>query len=109
MAGKKILAVCSANVNRSNTAAWLMKLMDSKDEVWSRGSNQVACRIHGGNYCTSEDLNEADSVICMEERNRKELVAAYGSGCESKIIVLGIPDKFKFMDSKLIFELLMKL
>ena len=109
MAGKKILTVCSANVNRSTTAAWLLKLIDNKDEVWSRGSNQAACRIHGGTYCKLSDVTEADEIICMEDRNRKELLNAYGNFISSKIRVVGIEDKYKAFSSDLMMELFMKI
>ena len=106
---KKILTVCSANINRSTTAAWLLKIMDNKDEVWSRGSSQAACRIHGGTFCTKEDVNDADLILCMEERNRRELLSAYGADIGKKIRVLNIEDKFKAFSSDLMMELLMKL
>lgn len=109
MKAKKILTVCSANVNRSTTAAWLLKLTNHENEVWSRGSNQAACRIHGGTFCKKEDTEEADEILCMEERNRRELLNAHGKAVDSKIRVLGIEDKFKAFDSDLIMELFMKL
>jgi len=109
MAGKKILTVCSANVNRSTTAAFLLKLTNHKNEVWSRGSNQVACRIHGGTFCLQEDVTEADEIICMEQRNRKELLKLYGSSIENKIKVLGIKDEFKAFTSDLVMEIFTKL
>ena len=108
MAGKKILTVCSANINRSTTAAWLLKVIDNKNEVWSRGSSQAACRIHGGTFCTAEDVGDADEILCMEERNRKELLALYGNSIDNKISVLGVEDKFKAFSSDLLMELLMK-
>lgn len=109
MAGKKILTVCSANVNRSTTAAFLLKLTNHKSEVWSRGSNQAACRIHGGTFCLQSDVTEADEIICMEERNRKELINNYGSSIDGKIKVLGIKDEFKAFSSDLVMEILTKI
>jgi predicted protein tyrosine phosphatase len=109
MAGKKILTVCSANVNRSVTAEWVLNLMDNSNEVWSRGSNKEACKIHGGIHCSETDTIEADVIICMEDRNRKELLKQYGDGFNEKIVMLNIPDKYKAFDSGLILEILMNL
>ena len=109
MAGKKILTVCSANVNRSTTTAWLLKIIDNKNEVWSGGSSKAACRIHGGTFCTSEDVTDADEILCMEDRNRKELLALYGNEIDKKIRVLCIEDKFKAFSAELIMEILTKL
>jgi predicted protein tyrosine phosphatase len=106
---KKILTVCSANINRSTTAAFMLKVINSKNQVVSRGSSQAACRIHGGTYCTAEDVTEADEILCMEERNRKELLAAHGNHIDAKISVLGIEDKYKAFQPELITELTAKL
>lgn len=107
MAGKKILTVCTANINRSTTAAFLLKVMDYKNEVWSRGSNQIACRIHGGIFCTEEDFREADEIICMEERNKRELVNMYGES--EKLRVINVADVYKAHSFELMLELMMKL
>ncbi len=109
MAGKKILTVCSANINRSTTTAFLLKLMDSKNEVWSRGSNRIACNIYGGTFCLNSDIQEADEIICMEQRNRKELLNYYGNSIDNKIRVLNIKDEFKAFSSDLVMEVLMKI
>nr|WP_321357176.1 hypothetical protein [uncultured Draconibacterium sp.] len=109
MAGKKILTVCSANVNRSTTAAFLLKLTNHNSEVWSRGSNQAACRIHCGTFCTENDVKDADEILCMEQRNRKELLKLYGSSIDNKIKVLGIKDEFKAFSSDLVMEIFTKL
>ena len=107
--GKKILTVCSANVNRSTTTAFLLKLTNYKNEVWSRGSNQAACRIHGGTFCLESDVNEADEILCMEQRNRNELLKLYGSSIDQKIRVLDIKDEFKAFSSDLVMEIFTKL
>jgi protein-tyrosine-phosphatase len=109
VAGKKILTVCSANINRSTTTAFLLKLTNHKNEVWSRGSNRIACKIHGGTYCLNSDVQEADEIICMEQRNRKELLNAYGSSIDKKIKVLGIKDEYKAFSSDLVMEIFTKL
>lgn len=106
---KKILTVCSANINRSTTAAFMLKVINSKNQVCSRGSSQAACRIHGGTFCTEEDVTEADEILCMEERNRKELLTLYGNTIDAKIRVLDIEDKYKAFQPDLIMVLAEKL
>ena len=103
-----ILVVCTANINRSPTAAWVIQLIEGSMNVWHRGSCQAACRIHGGTYCEQSDIDQADSIVCMEERNKNELIKAYGDGVSNKIRVLGIEDKYKKNDNKLVEEVLMK-
>jgi predicted protein tyrosine phosphatase len=109
MAGKNILMVCSANVNRSVTAAWLLNLASRGDYCWSRGSNQAACRIHGGNHVTSEDLKEADRIICMEQRNVREIKSEYGTEYDDRIECLDIPDKYKAYSIELMIQILLKI
>ena len=106
--GGKILVVCTANVNRSPTASWLIKLMNHEKEVWSRGSCQAACRIHGGTFCQNEDLQNADQIFCMEERNRKEILLI-NADCDDKITILDIEDKYKAFSKDLVMEIMVKL
>lgn len=109
MDGKNILFVCTANVNRSVTAAWLLNLSPRNGYAWSRGSNPVACRIHGGDFVTEGDLQQADRVICMEKRNINEIKTSYGSGYNDKIECLDIPDIYKAFSFKLIIQILLKI
>lgn len=103
MAGKNILFVCSANVNRSPSAEFWFSLRNPENNYDSAGSCHAACRIHSGNYVTNAQLSNADRIICMEERNRKELNQNF-PGHEAKIEIAGIPDQYSFFQMELIFE-----
>lgn len=100
------MIVCAANKNRSVTAAWLLNLADKDNSYFGRGSNQAACRIHKGTYCTQEDYNDAEEIICMDDRNKREIEATYGTS--KAITVLGIEDKYKAFSAELMEEILLK-
>ena len=104
--GKNILCVCSANVNRSITAAWILNIAHNENYYWSKGSNPIACRIHGGKYVSSEDLESADQIICMEPRNVREIKNAFGNQYNNKMTCINIPDRFKAFDRQLMIEIL---
>lgn len=103
MAGKNILFICSANVNRSPSAQFWFALRNPENRYSSAGSSRVACRIHGGKFITKQQVHNADRIICMEERNRKDLKNLF-PGCESKIEVAGIEDKYTPLQLELLFE-----
>ena len=102
---KNILFVCSANVNRSPSAQFWFSYRNPENAYESAGSCRAACRIHHGEYVTKQQLESADRIICMEERNRREINASF-PGFESKIEVAGILDKYAFLQLELIFELM---
>lgn len=104
--GKNILCVCSANVNRSVTAAWILNIAHNENYYWSKGSNPIACRIHGGKYVSSEDLDSADQIICMEPRNVREIKNAFGNQYNDKMTCINIPDRFQAFDRQLMIEIL---
>jgi predicted protein tyrosine phosphatase len=103
-AGKNILFVCSANVNRSPSAELWFTIRNPENKYESAGSCRAACRIHGGNYVSEEQLQWADRIICMEERNRKEIESSHI--VSDKIEVAGIPDVFGFLSIPLIFAII---
>ena len=50
-----------------------------------------------------DDIDWAEIIFVMEKRHAKALKAKFGKLLEGKrLIVLGIPDDFEFMDAKLI-------
>ena len=103
MAGKKILFICSANVNRSPSAQFWFTLRNPENTYSSAGSSRVACRIHHGNFVAKHQVEQADRIICMEERNRKDLNALFPEH-ESKIEVANIPDIYQSFQLELLFE-----
>lgn len=109
MAGKNILFVCSANVKRSPSAEAWFKWIAPENEYNSAGANRAACKIHGGTYVSKPQLQKADRIICMEERNRKDLEKTFGNEFSNKTEVSGIPDNYNFMEVELLFEFMDKI
>lgn len=101
---KTILFICSANVNRSPSAQFWFMLKNRENAYDSAGSCRPACIIHGGRFVTRNQLEQADRIICMEEKNRKDINEVF-PGFDSKIEVAGIPDQYKFLQVELLFEL----
>lgn len=100
-----ILFICTANVKRSPTAAFWYALRKPEHCYQSAGSNAFACKKYGGKNVTSVDLKAADRIICMENRNKKEIQKDHGHKFNSKIEIANIKDEFDFLDIQLIFEL----
>lgn len=93
----RLLFVCSRNRLRSPTAEAVFS--DYEDvEVLSAGTSPDA------ETPVSADLVEwADIVFAMEEVHRKRLMSNFGALLLTKrIVVLGIRDKYQYMDPELI-------
>lgn len=93
---KKILFICSANINRSKTA----------ERVFMKEYFTRSAGIYNAKPVTKEQLEWADVVICMEEDHRKQIGLAHpGMYLKKKILVLGIPDEYHYMQERLIKKL----
>ena len=66
MDGKNILFVCAANVNRSITAQFWFSISKPENRYNSAGACRAACKIHGGEYVSKEQIDQADRIICMD-------------------------------------------
>ncbi|WP_422380898.1 low molecular weight protein tyrosine phosphatase family protein [Marinicellulosiphila megalodicopiae] len=94
---KKILFLCSQNKLRSPTAEAIFCDVDGWD-VRSAGLNSGA-QV----YISSEDVEWAEYIFVMEQRHNKKLKQQFREHIkDQKIICLGIPDNYKFMDERLI-------
>ena len=91
---KRILFVCSANVDRSPTAERLLKGIPGH-EAKSAGTLESA-----KNHVSRELLDWADVVFAMEERHKRVLVDIHPTVVE-KIVVLGIQDVYLRDDPEL--------
>lgn len=107
--GKNILFVCSANINRSTTAELWFAWRNPENKYSSAGSSRFACNKYGGNYVTEKQLQEADRIVCLENRNKAEIEKQFGSSYSNKTEVACIPDKYRFMELQLIFECIDKI
>jgi predicted protein tyrosine phosphatase len=105
---KKILFVCSANIQRSKTAEDYFAERYPSVEFASAGTNLRLCRKEGSNPLTEALMEWADAVLVMEERHRKAIQQNGGARFGKKIRVLGIPDRYKYYQRELI-ELLEEL
>ena len=92
-----LLFVCSRNRLRSPTAEAIFSGLNGY-EVLSAGTSPDAETIISG------DLVEwADIIFTMEGVHRRRLNQHFGPSLRTKrLIVLGIPDEYSYMDSQLI-------
>src|SRR4051812_16359700 len=95
-----LLFVCSRNKWRSATAETIYK--DSQDfNVRSAGTEPSAkVRVN------AKLINWADVIFVMEKRHKQRLTEKFEAEIEGKkMIVLDIPDEYKFMDEELVEEI----
>jgi predicted protein tyrosine phosphatase len=98
----KILFVCTANKMRSKTAAEIYQ-EDSRFMVKSAGVAEFA-----EVPLNLELLAWADYIVVMEERHREWIEESYPRFYlqhREKILNLGIPDIYNFMDPELVSQL----
>ncbi|MGH8108313.1 MAG: low molecular weight protein tyrosine phosphatase family protein [Arenimonas sp.] len=94
---QKILFVCSQNKLRSPTAEQVFSETSGLD-VLSAGTNHDAVTP-----LNSELVEWADKIFVMEHMHREKLQKRFRSSLKGKkIICLGIPDNFSYMDPDLV-------
>jgi predicted protein tyrosine phosphatase len=92
----KVLFICNQNENRSKTAETLFK---NKFETKSAG-------LFNNKPVTDEQLSWADTIIVMEEEQRSEIAKRFPKiYLQKRILLLDIPDIFKYNDTKLVNSL----
>lgn len=99
---KRVLFVCTANMDRSPTAEALLKGR-AGFEVRSAGT-----WINAHRRISLHHIDWADIIFVMEE-NHKEAIIAIKPEAEKKITVLNIPDIYSRNDPELIELLKTKL
>jgi predicted protein tyrosine phosphatase len=92
---KRVLFVCSGNVDRSPTAEALLKSREGLD-VRSAGTWEAARTA-----VSKELIDWADTIFVMEEHH-KEALKRIGPKAENKIIVLDIDDHYLKNDPELV-------
>ena len=91
------LFICSMNRLRSPTAETIFAELDHI-QVDSAGINRGADVL-----LSAEQIEWADLILVMEKMHRRKLNEKYGQHLKGKrIIVLGIPDDYQYMDPELI-------
>ena len=94
---QKILFICSQNKLRSPTAEQIFSELPGLD-VLSAGTNNDAVTP-----LSSELIKWADKIFVMENMHRQKLQKRFRSSLNGKkIICLGIPDEYCYMDPELI-------
>ncbi|MBM24251.1 MAG: protein tyrosine phosphatase [Chloroflexi bacterium] len=92
----KLLFVCSGNKLRSPTAEVFFE--EQGFETRSAGTSRDAVNVIG-----IEDIKWADKIYVMEKKHKQRILAEYPRVTKyKKIVVMGIPDNYKYMDDKLI-------
>ena len=93
----RVLFVCSRNRLRSPTAEAIFASAPDVEVLSAGTASDADERI-------SLDLVEwADLIAAMEARHRRQLVKAFGSTLrDTRIVALGIPDDYAFMDPALV-------
>jgi predicted protein tyrosine phosphatase len=94
---KRVLFVCSRNKLRSPTAETLFAT-HSEVEVDSAGLNEDAVVP-----LSPEQIEWADIIVVMEKVHRIKLSKKFRKYLGGKrVVVLGIPDEYDYMDPKLV-------
>jgi len=92
---KKVLAICSAGLLRSPTAAIVLQR--------EYGYNTRAAGIDTGHALIPVDdvlIAWADEIVCMEVRQQMS-IAARDIARDTPVYALEVPDMFAYMDEKL--------
>lgn len=94
---RRVLFICSQNRWRSPTAEQVFAEQDGL-ECSSAGLNHDA-----ENPLTPELVEWADLIFVMENEHRTRLSARFGDHLRGKrVVCLGIPDNYTFMDPALV-------
>ncbi len=91
-----VLFVCSQNKLRSPTAEQVFSRWPGI-EVDSAGLNNDA-----ENPVTPENVAWADMIFVMEKTHRNKLSKKYRKHLRARVVCLGIPDEYDFMDEALV-------
>jgi len=94
---KKLLFVCSENRLRSPTAEAVFSAYEGIDAIGAGTNNDAETPVSG-------DLIEwADVIMVMENTHRNKIAKKHKELLKNKrLIVLGIPDNYEYMQTELI-------
>lgn len=95
---KRVLCVCTANMLRSPTAAYVLSLAPFRFNTRSAGVHPCALiRV------TPALLSWCEEVVCMEQEHALEVTAIMKENdiTDKSLFVLGIPDDYDFRDTLL--------
>jgi len=98
----RVLFVCTGNMDRSPTAEDLLKGVEGF-EVKSAGTSTLARK-----RISKEFIDWADVIFAMEDHHQKAILSLSPSAAH-KVVVLGVPDRYRRGDPELIAVLRRKL
>ncbi len=101
---KKVLMVCTGNLDRSPTAAMVLAEMCAPMWVTSAGTEPWA-----KNQIGLELVEEADVICVMEEAHRRFIRERFGDSHAEKVVVLDVPDNYICWEAELVQLLKAKL
>lgn len=99
---KNILFVCSANKQRSKTAEDYFSEHYNNINFQSAGTNVKLCKREGTNPLDGMMMQNAELVFVMENKHKTDIRQITENQYSDKIIVLNIPDIYKYNDKELI-------
>jgi predicted protein tyrosine phosphatase len=97
-----VLFICSANKLRSKTADDYFSLKYPAINFQSAGTNYKTCIKEGTTLLEEWMMDWADVVYVMENKHKNEIMKHVGSKYHKKIIILNIPDNYKYYQKELI-------
>ena len=97
---KHILFICSANKDRSATAADYFRKKYLQHQFDSAGTNQKICFQLGTEFLSFEHLEWADVIFVMESKHKK--FAEKLMKVKKRIQVLDIKDRYTYFQQELI-------
>jgi predicted protein tyrosine phosphatase len=93
----KVLFICGMNRMRSPTAEAVFAKHPGIE------TSSAGTRLDADNPVSADQIEWADIVVAMEETHRRKLRKMFpGLFKTKKIVVLGIPDEYGYMNSELI-------
>jgi len=98
---KKVLFVCSANVDRSKTAEDFFSEQFSNIMIKSAGTNHTICHQKGTNALDQEMIDWADVILVMENKHQDWIYTTLNAKGK-QIEVLNIEDRFNYYSMELI-------
>ena len=94
---KKVLFICSQNVDRSPTAEQIFSTREAIE------TDSAGLRSDATVPLSGEQIDWADIVFVMEKAHRSKLLKQFRKHLRSKrVVCLDIPDDYAFMDPELV-------
>ena len=95
-----LLFICNQNKHRSKTA----------EEIFQGRYNTKSAGLYAQKPVTAQEMSWADTILVMEERQRRELAQRFPKlYVQKRILSLDIPDIYSYNDPQLIIILKSKM